>query len=137
MGCRWTASAWNLQRRRLVLREVLEARSNYKRSYLWWLRNLAYGDSTGSDGIEKDWVGVFLVLVLRKWREGMVTWCDLMCVWSTFLWANGGCVIMSVVSSYMVSVVLVLFGNSYYTASGKWNVTGVTLQEFVTGYILF
>ena len=39
--------------RRLAQGEILEAESNYKRSYLWRLRNLACGDSTGGDGWEK------------------------------------------------------------------------------------
>ena len=39
---------------RQVLREVLEARSNCKRSYLWSLRKRTCGDLTGSDGVVKD-----------------------------------------------------------------------------------
>ena len=41
---------------RLLQRKVVEARLNYKRSYLWWFRNAACGDSTGSNGTEKDLV---------------------------------------------------------------------------------
>ena len=48
--------------------EVVEARSNDKKSYLWWFRNPACGDSTESNRIEKDWIGV---------RPGLV-------------WGNGG-----------------------------------------------
>ena len=38
---------------RLLHRKVFEARSNYKRSYLWWFRNTACGNSTGRNGTEK------------------------------------------------------------------------------------
>ena len=48
---------------RLAHREELVARSNCKRSYLWWLRNLVCGDSTGSNGVGKDWVRLFSGLV--------------------------------------------------------------------------
>ena len=44
--------------RRLVHSEVVEARSNYKKFYLWWFKNLVCGDSSGSNQIEKEWVGV-------------------------------------------------------------------------------
>ena len=37
---------------RFVQREVVESRSNDKRSYLWRFRNPASGDSTGSKGEE-------------------------------------------------------------------------------------
>ena len=40
--------------RRLGYKEVVEARSNYKKSYLWSFGNPACGDSTGSDRIEND-----------------------------------------------------------------------------------
>ena len=40
--------------RRLVYKEVAEALSNYKKSYLWRFGNIACGDSTGSNCIEKD-----------------------------------------------------------------------------------
>ena len=40
--------------RRLVYREVVETLSNYKKSYFWRYGNLACGDSTGSNRIEKD-----------------------------------------------------------------------------------
>ena len=63
--------------RRLVYSEVVEGQSNYKKSYLWWFRILACGDSTGSDRIEKDQVGVTPGLVWGKGEEG---WCDLLCV---------------------------------------------------------
>ena len=43
-----------IRSRRLVYKEVIEARSNYKESYLWWFGIPACGDSTGSDLIEKD-----------------------------------------------------------------------------------
>ena len=39
---------------RMVYREIVERRSDYKKSYLWRFRNPARGDSTGSNRIEKD-----------------------------------------------------------------------------------
>ena len=39
---------------RMVYREIVEGRSDYKKSYLWRFRNPACGDSTGSKLIEKD-----------------------------------------------------------------------------------
>ena len=45
--------------RRLTHREVLVAGSDYDRSYLWCLRKLAFGDSTGSDGVGKDGFACF------------------------------------------------------------------------------
>ena len=39
---------------RLMYKKVVEARSNYKKSYFWLFGNPNCGDSTGSDGIEKD-----------------------------------------------------------------------------------
>ena len=39
--------------RMLVYKEVVEALSNYKKYYFWWYGNLACGDATGSNQIEK------------------------------------------------------------------------------------
>ena len=38
----------------LVHEKVVEALSNYKRSYFWWFGNLACGDLNGSNQTEKD-----------------------------------------------------------------------------------
>ena len=46
------------------------------RSYLWGFRNIAFGDSTGSNRIEKDWLPG---LVWGKKREGFLGQCDLVC----------------------------------------------------------
>ena len=64
--------------RRLVHSEVTEARSNYKKSYLCWFRNLAYSDTSGSDRIEKGLIGVSSVLVWGK--RGEEGWRDLVSV---------------------------------------------------------
>ena len=56
--------------RRLLYSEVVEVRSNYKKSYLWGFRNPACGDSTGSNVIEKDRVGVPTRLAWGKWEGG-------------------------------------------------------------------
>ena len=42
-----------LYKRRLVYREVVEARWYYKKSYLRWFRNTACADLTGSSRIKK------------------------------------------------------------------------------------
>ena len=47
------------------------------RSYVWGFRNIAFGDSTGSNRIEKDWLPG---LVWGKKREGFLGQCDLVCV---------------------------------------------------------
>ena len=62
---------------RLVYNEAVEARSYYKQSYFWRFRNLACGDLTGNNQIEKDRVVVPPRLVWVKEEEG---WCDLACV---------------------------------------------------------
>ena len=56
-------------RRRLVYKEVV------KKSYFWWLGNLACGDSAGKNSIEKD------ILCLLDLVEGMGKkgHCDLVC----------------------------------------------------------
>ena len=46
---RWIGSAWNLQPQFGVLGRSCEAPSDYKKSYFWWCRNIACGDSTGSN----------------------------------------------------------------------------------------
>ena len=66
------------------------------------MRNLARGDLTRSDRVEKDRIQVFPGIASKKWgRSGdgvVMAWCDLVCL-ECFFGANGGCVIMSVVSS--------------------------------------
>ena len=62
---------------RLVHREAVELLSNYLTSYLWCLINLASGDSTGSNRIEKDWVPVFPGLVWGNWQEGARKGCEM------------------------------------------------------------
>ena len=66
-----------IRSRRLVYKEVVEARPNYKKSYLWWFGNPAYGDSTESKRIEKDEDRVSPRLV---WGKGEKEQCDLVCV---------------------------------------------------------
>ena len=73
---RWIASVWNWQPQ-TGDREVVEPRSNYKKSYLWWFRNIACGDPTGRNGIEKDRVRVDPGL---DWGKGEKGWYDLVCV---------------------------------------------------------
>ena len=81
-------------RRRLVYRQIVEAWSNYKKYYLRWFRNLAFGDSSRSNWIEKDWFHVSPVLV---WGNGK-RWYDLAYVEYLVYraplddWASGGSV---------------------------------------------
>ena len=60
----------------LAYNKEIEARSNYKKSYLWWFRNPA-SDSTGSNRIEKECVGVTPGIA---WGGGEERLCDLVCV---------------------------------------------------------
>ena len=88
---------------RVVCREVLEAQSNYKQSYLRWFRNVAFGDSTGSNQIEKEHVCVPPGLVWGKGEE----WCDLMCVEHLYMiWLM---FVLFMSFSRVVSMVLVLW----------------------------
>ena len=59
----------NFLRGYLINREVAEARLNFRRSYLWWFRNLACVDLSGNNGIQNEPVDVSPGLV---WGEGMV-----------------------------------------------------------------
>ena len=52
-----------------ILIDVAETRLNFRRSYLWWFRNLACGDLIGNNGIQNEPVDVPPGLV---WGEGMV-----------------------------------------------------------------
>ena len=54
--------------RRLVYSEVVEVQSNYKKSYLWWFENIALGDSTGSNLIQK----YLLLFEGRVERDGAI-----------------------------------------------------------------
>ena len=66
-----------IRRRSLVYKEVVEAISNYKKSYFWWFENPACGDSTGSNRIEKDQAHVSPRLAWRKVEKEQY---DLVCV---------------------------------------------------------
>ena len=88
---------------RLVYQEVVEALSNYKKSYFWWYVNPACGDSTGSKWIEKDQACVSPRPVWGKRGEGAV--------WFSVCGAPldiGLMVVMLMFYSRVVSVVLVL-----------------------------
>ena len=47
MWCVGRLKVHGICNRRLVYREIVKTRSDYKKSYLWWFRNIACGDSTG------------------------------------------------------------------------------------------
>ena len=90
--------------RGLAYSEVVETRSNYKKSYLWWFRNPACDDSTRSNQIEKYQVVVPPRLVWKK-GDGEVVW---FCVCEAPLedWANGG----SADVFFKYGMILVLWG---------------------------
>ena len=74
--------------RRLVHREVAEDRLNYKRTYLWWFRNPAFGDSIlGLARLKKTG---FMCLLRLFGERGRRSWCDLVCGASLDDWVNGG-----------------------------------------------
>ena len=65
----------------LVHKKVVEALSNYKRSYFWWFGNLACGDLNESNRTEKDQGRVYLLgLFEGRGRMG----CVIQCVWIAF-----------------------------------------------------
>ena len=74
-------------RHRPVYKEVVEVRSNYKKSSFWWFGNPACGDSTGSNWFEKDKIVYLLDLFLRMGEKGQ---CDLVCGAPLNDWANAG-----------------------------------------------
>ena len=58
--------------RGMVNKEVVEARSNHKKSYLWIFRNPVCSYPTGSNQIENDRVCAPPGLVWEKGRKGVV-----------------------------------------------------------------
>ena len=71
-----------------VYSEVVKAQSNYKKSYLWWFRNLTCGDSNGSNRLEIDRVGVLSgPFHGNQGRE--VVW-FIVCETPSHDWTNGG-----------------------------------------------
>ena len=87
--------------RRLVHREVAEDRLNYKRTYLWWFRNPACGDSIlGLARLKKT---SFVCLLGLFGERGSRSWCDLLCGASLDDWANGGVDILKAPSKVLVS----------------------------------
>ena len=85
--------------RRMLYKEVVEVRSNYKKSYLWWFGNPACGDWAGSNQIEKDKVLYLLDLFQGMGKKGH---CDLVCGAPVDDWVNW--------SLIQVSVILILWG---------------------------
>ena len=70
--------------RRLMYTEVVEVRSNCRKSYFWWFGNPTCDDSTRSNRIEKDKV---VDLFEGRGKKGQ---CDLMCGAPLDDWANAG-----------------------------------------------
>ena len=118
----------------------------FRHSYLSRFRNVAFGDSTGSNWIKKDRIHLPPRLVWGKRGEGLV--------WFSVReaplddWANGCLVdVFFTYTEYCFSSM----GSWYYSrewvwkwktklcciVSGKWNVIRVSLQEFDIKYILF
>ena len=78
---------------RLLYKDVVEVRSNYKKFYFWWFGNPACGKSTGSNQIEKDQGCVSARLVRGK--KGENGQCDLV---------RAECLQMIVVTGVMLMV---------------------------------
>ena len=72
----------------MVYSEEIEAQSNCEKSYLWWFRNLACGDLTGSNQIKKDQFGVPPGLAWTKGR-GRLVWFSV-CEAPLDDWGNDG-----------------------------------------------
>ena len=128
-----------IRSRRLLYKEVVEVRSNYKKSYFWWFGNPTCGDSTGSKQIEKDQDRVSDRLALGKRAERAV-WFSARGAPSDD-WGNGGYVYVlftcgecgfGSIRNWSYSKELV---KNFRTKSvSKWNVSRVTLQEFNIRY---
>ena len=78
MGCRWTGHPWNctVDDPTLVYREIVDGRSDYKKSFCGDVGNVTCGDSTGSNWTEKDRIRDLLDLFGGRCKKG---WCDLVC----------------------------------------------------------
>ena len=71
---------------RLVCKDVVEARSSYKKSYFWWFGNPACGDSSGSNWIDKYQDRVSLDLFEARGEKGLCVWCAIR--WLGYYWAT-------------------------------------------------
>ena len=76
-----------IDRCRPVYKEVVQVQSKCKISSFWRFGNRAYGDSTGSNWIEKDKIVYLLDLFVRMGEKGQ---CDLVCGAPLDDWANAG-----------------------------------------------
>ena len=127
---------------RPVYKEVVEVHSNYKISSFWWFRNLTYGDSTGSNWIEKDKIVYLLDMFVRMVAKRQ---CDLVCGAPLDDWANAGpcwCprhvhVVSAVLTFWVVGLFLrngcgILGQNACFIALGEWNVSWVTLRDIAS-----
>ena len=56
--------------RRLLYKDIIKSRLNFKKSVLWLVRNISCGDSTGTNQIEKDRVRVPPVMFWKVGRRG-------------------------------------------------------------------
>ena len=90
---------------KLVYREVVEALSNYKKSYLWLFRIIACDDPTGVTRLKKTKFVYHLDLFREMGEKG---WCDLVCV--KCLKMIGLMVLLLMSFSRMVKTLLVLWG---------------------------
>ena len=85
---------------------MVEALSNYKKSYFWCYGNPACGDSTGSTGLKKIRLMHLLDLFEERWEKGQ---CDLVCV--ERLWMIGLMVVMLMSYSRVVECGFSSFGS--------------------------
>ena len=84
---------------------MVEALSNYKKSYFWYYGNSTCGDLTGNTGLKKIRLLYLLDLFEGRGEKGL---CDLVCV--ECLWMIGPMAVMLMSCSLVVSVVLVPSG---------------------------
>ena len=84
---------------------MVEALSNYKKSYFWSYGNPTCGDLTGSTRLKKIRLVYLQDLFERRWEKGQ---CDSVCV--ECLWMIGLMVVMLMSYSHEGSVIWVLSG---------------------------
>ena len=71
---------------KLVYKEMVEVRSNYKKSYFWW-----FGNPTCGDTAERTQIGKDIVYMLDLFKGMQKKWhCDLVCGAPVDDWGNAG-----------------------------------------------
>ena len=137
-----------IRSRRLVYKEVVEVRSNYKKSYFWWcwllrLNPGAWGEDLTS---QLSWAAAWLLATCGSPVYLVVDQLRSCVLWPLMI----GLMVVLLTVFFMVSMVL-LIGSWCYSrewiwnlwtklcciASGKWNVSWVSLQGFTHYYYYY